>query len=262
MAFFECNIQDEDFYNLNRRTRRDITNDLANLPTAVAEQNLAKYGYTIGDYFTGSSHSMTQETYSNGTVTTSTVSVKFTYHLADMNHEKGTVTPYAITQDHIALLVDTHVMRQWHSEDASTVGYNGSKLHTWLKGDVLNAIKQDMIALIGGSTGLEHLLSNSKLLTTTLVNWAWQESQYIVAPSEIEVYGNTVWSANGYQTGQQAKKLEIFDKYKWTEILDREYVWLKDMQAESFACYVDYSGYANRGRVVYTAFAVGLINFY
>ena len=70
MAFFECNIQDEDFYNLNRRTRRDITNDLANLPTAVAEQNLAKYGYTIGDYFTGSSHSMTQETYSNGTVTT------------------------------------------------------------------------------------------------------------------------------------------------------------------------------------------------
>ena len=244
------------------RTRRDITNDLANLPTAVAEQNLAKYGYAIGDYFTGSSHSMTQETYSNGTVTTSTVSVEFTYHLADMNHEKGTVTPYAITQDHIALLVDTHVTRQWHNGDASTVGYSGSKLHTWLKGDVLNAIKQDMIALFGGSTGLEHLLSNSKLLTTALANWAWQESQYIVAPSEVEVYGSMVWGANGYQTGQQAKKLEIFDKYKWTEILGSEYVWLKDMQAASVACYASRSGSANVSGVVATGFAVGLINFY
>ena len=41
--------------NNTRRTRRNITSDLANLTTAIAEQNLAKYGYAIGDYFVGAS---------------------------------------------------------------------------------------------------------------------------------------------------------------------------------------------------------------
>src|SRR5574344_1568438 len=41
--------------NNTRRTRRNITSDLANLTTAIAEQNLEKYGYAIGDYFVGAS---------------------------------------------------------------------------------------------------------------------------------------------------------------------------------------------------------------
>ena len=39
--------------NITRRKRRNITSNLTNLPTAIAEQDLAKYGYIIGDYFIG-----------------------------------------------------------------------------------------------------------------------------------------------------------------------------------------------------------------
>ena len=224
------------------RERRDITSDLSRLSTAVVEQNLAKYGYKIGDYFTGAS--------------------RYTYILADYNTFKGTSTPYCLTQNHLGIVVDTHTTSQWYSGDASSVGYNGSTLHTYLKDTVMNNIKADMIALFGGSTGLEHLLSHSKLLTTALANWGWQSTQYISALSEVQVSGSRVWGANGYQTGEAAKKLELFDMYKWTEIFGNEYPWLRDMYSASSACNAGNRGAASIDSVTYSYFAVGLINFY
>lgn len=226
----------------SNRIRTDITSNLGNLPQAVAEQNLEKYGYKIGDYFTGASG--------------------YTYILADYNTFKGTVTPFCLTQNHLGIVVDTHTTSQWYSGDASSVGYNGSTLHTLLKGTVMDNIKADMIALFGGSTGLEHLLPHSKLLTTALANWDWQTNQYISALSEIQIIGSTVWSANGYQTGQAAKKLEIFNKYKWTEILEDRYPWLRDMQSASGACSLGADGGAGYFVVTDARFVVGLINFY
>lgn len=225
------------------RERNDITNRLQMLPQAVAEQNLEKYGYKIGDYFTGPV-------------------ANYTYHLADPNTFKGTLTPYCLTQNHLGIVVDTHTISQWYSGDASSVGYNGSTLHTYLKGTVMDNIKADMIYFFGGTTGLEHLLPHSKLLTTALVNWGWQANQYISALSEIQAIGSTVWSANGYQTGEAAKKLEIFNKYKWTEIFENRYPWLRNMQTASYACYLDDSGIANAHSVTFAGYVVGLINFY
>lgn len=226
----------------SNRIRTDITSNLGNLPQAVAEQNLEKYGYKIGDYFTGASG--------------------YTYILADYNTFKGTLTPYCLTQNHLGIVVDTHQTSQWYSGDASNVGYNGSTLHTYLKGTVMDNIKADMIALFGGSTGLEHLLPHSKLLTTALANWGWQANQYISALSEIQAIGSTVWSANGYQTGEAAKKLEIFNKYKWTEIFENRYPWLRNMQAASRACVLNDYGAAYYNSVTLADYVVGLINFY
>lgn len=226
----------------SNRIRTNITSNLTNLPQAVLEQNLEKYGYKIGDYFTGASG--------------------YTYILADYNTFKGKSTSYCITSNHLGIVVDTHTTSQWHSGDASSVGYNGSTLHTYLKGTVMNNIKADMIVLFGGSTGLEHLLPHSKLLTTALANWGWQVNQYISALSEIQAIGSMVWSANGYQTGEAAKKLEIFNKYKWTEIFEDRYPWLRDMQSASNACILDYRGYASCVGVAYAGCVVGLINFY
>jgi hypothetical protein len=224
------------------RERRNITSDLGRLSTAVAEQNLAKYGYKIGDYFTGASG--------------------YTYILADYNTFKGTSTPYCITSNHLGIVVDTHKTSQWHSGDASDVGYNGSVLNTFLKGTVLDTIKTDFKALFGGSTGLEHLIAHSKLYTTALANWAWQANQYISALSEMQVIGSTVWSANGYQTGEAAKKLEIFNKYKWTEIFENRYPWLRNMQSASNACNLGSDGGAYYFSVTGADCVVGLINFF
>ena len=234
-------------YNLNRRTRNNITSNLANLPTAVSEQNLGKYGYSIGDYFTGASG--------------------YTYILADSNTFRGTSTPYCINANHLGIVVDTHAQSQWHSENAATVGYNGSVLHNYLKTTVLDTIKSDFKTLFGGSTGLEHLYSHYKLLTTATANWAWQSDQYISALTCTQVDAGSQWTANGFQEGEASKSLELFRKYKWTEIFGNEYPWLRnisnyDNSSASFACGVDNGGYLSGYGVTDSYFVVGLINFH
>ncbi len=229
------------------RTRNNITSRLSNLSTAVSEQNLAKYGYKIGDYFTGASG--------------------YTYILSDYNTFKGTATPYCLTQNHLGIVVDTHKTSQWHTENASNVGYNGSTLHTFLKGTVMDNIKSDFITLFGGSTGLEHLLFHNKLLTTAFANWGWQIGQYISALTCTQIDAGSQWTANGYQEGEASKSLELFRKYKWTEIFGNEYFWLRNLSnystSGSSACSArDLSHLIGDDRVTSSFFAVGLINFY
>lgn len=229
------------------RTRTNITSRLSNLSQAVSEQNLAKYGYKIGDYFTGASG--------------------YTYILADYNTFKGTSTPYCLTQNHLGIVVDTHKTSQWHSENASSVGYNGSVLHTFLKGTAMDNIKSDFKTLFGGSTGLEHLLPHSKLLTTALANWGWQTNQYISALTCTQIDAGSQWTVNGFQEGDASKSLEVFRKYKWTEIFGNEYLWLRNLSnystAGSFACHADNTGRLDgHYSVTDSYFAVGLINFY
>lgn len=228
-------------------TRNDITSRLSNLSQAVSEQNLAKYGYKIGDYFTGASG--------------------YTYILADYNTFKGTFTPYCLTQNHLGIVVNTHKTSQWHSENASSVGYNGSVLHIFLKGTAMDNIKSDFKTLFGGSTGLEHLLHHSKLLTTSLTNWGWQDNQYISALTCTQIDAGSQWTANGYQEGEASKSLELFRKYKWTEIFGSEYSWLRNLSnystGGSYACYAHRPGYlSGDASVTSSLFAVGLINFY
>ena len=230
--------------NEHRRTRRDITTDLDNLVTAVSEMDLAKYGYAIGDYFTGASG--------------------YTYILADKNTFKGTVTPYCIAGNHIGIVVDTHQTSQWHTGDASNVGYAGSSLHTYLTGTVLTNIKSDLTALFGDWSS--HLISHSKLLTTALANWSWSTDQYIAALSCTQLDAGTQWVANGYQEGEASKSLELFRKYKWTEIFGSEYPWtrcLSNYSGGSYACdAADNGALDGNGSVARAYYAVGLINFH
>lgn len=225
--------------NANRRTRRNITTDLANLSTAVSEQNLARYGYSIGDYFTGASG--------------------YTYILADMNTHKGTNTPYCISANHITIFVNPHTQQAWNTNGLTSGGYNGSDLHSFLKGTVLTNIKSDLTALLGGWS--THLLAHTKLLTTDDANWSYQADQYIVAPSELEVFGSIVCGANFYQTGDSAKKLELFSKYKWTEVFDDGVMWLKDINTNGRACIASGEGYIANSYTGDDRYAVGLIEF-
>lgn len=233
--------------NINRRTRNNISSNLTDLPAAVSEQNLAKYGYTVGDYFDGPSG--------------------YTYILSDMNPFKGTVTPYCINANHLGLIVNTHTTSQWHTESAANVGYAGSTIQAYLASTVLDTIKSDMIALFGGSTGLEHLYSHSKLFTTALASWAWSADQYISALTCTQIDAGSQWTANGYQEGEASKSLELFRKYKWTEIFGGEYLWLRNISnydnTASYACRAHADGYlGGRDSVTGAGYAVGLIIFH
>ena len=229
--------------NYTRRTQRNITNDLAYLPRAVAEQNLEKYGYSIGDYFTGASG--------------------YTYFLADMNTFRGANNDYAvINQNHIAIVVNTGANSKWNETNDTSTGYSGSVLHTYLSGTVLNNIKSDMIALFGGSTGLEHLLSHQLFWTTATSAWGWSSTaQYISALTEPQVYGTNVWAIDGYQTGEAWKHLELFKKFSYMEVLGRIWFWLRSIRSASHACDAGIRGTASFNSASTIDGVVGLILF-
>ena len=226
-----------------RRTRKDITNYLDNLVTAIAAQDLESYGYSIGDYFVGASG--------------------YKYHLADMDTYYGSYASYAVLNTHhIGIVVQTGATAQWNTSGSTSTGYSGSNLHTYLTGTVLNNIKSDMIALFGGTTGLEHLLSHQKLLTNNVSAWAWVTDQYISALSEVQVYSSRVWGIDGYQTGEANKPLQIFQKFRFNEVFGSIWFWLRDIMSASDACYANGSGDADPGPASASSSVVGLILFH
>ena len=63
--------------------------------------------------------------------------------------------------------------------------------------------------------------------------------------SEVEVYGATVWSSSGYDTGTACPQLPLFAKDKACINNRSAYYWLKDVATASNFCFVDGYGDAN-----------------
>lgn len=225
----------------NRRTRRNITNDLANLPAAIAAQDLGKYGYAIGDWFTGASG--------------------YSYILADMDTFYGGYDSYAVlATHHIGIVVDTDQNVQWNTSNDTSSGYVGSNLHTYLTGTVLNNIKSDIAALFGDWSS--HLLKHQKLLSTGTDAWSWSADQYIAALTSVQIHGSPVCDMNWYHTGEGNKPLEVFQKFFYPEILGNQNNWLRSIASASCPC-LAYSGgrAAGDGGASASLGAVGLILF-
>ena len=212
--------------------------DLAVLQQAVAEGNLEKYGLKPGD----------QKTI-NGR----------TYVIAGLNPMKGTSTPYRLTVNHVGLIVIPHTTQAWNASgytyqgaDDRGAGYLNSDLHYYLKNTLLPLVNTDL-----GST---NLLGHSKLLSNAVnqngynkrgeatgcsSSWTWEADCKICALSEVQVYGGTVWSSSGFDTGEACRQLEVFQRYSHTEIFGGEYPWLRDVVSASRAAYCSDHGYAD-----------------
>lgn len=229
---------------LERRTRQDITSRLTSLSNAASEQDLSKYNYTIGDYFTGASG--------------------YTYTIADMDTFYGGFNNDAtVNTHHIVLVVDTKTNSKWNNSNDTSGGYSNSVLQSFLVSTALNSIKNDFVSLFGGSTGFEHLIGHKKILTTGTASWAWTSSNaYISALTEIQVYGATVWSLNGNQTGEACKPLNLFQKYSFREIYGNKSVWLRDIVSSTNASNANNSGFAATNGASNSFGAVGLVLFH
>ena len=229
--------------NNSRRTRRNITSDLANLTTAIAEQNLEKYGYAIGDYFVGASG--------------------YYYYLADMNTNYGGYTNQAVVNTHhCGIVVDTKSTCQWLSEGTVT-NYSSSTLHAFLTNTALPNIKSDIAILFGDWES--HLLKRTELdnaiggLGTT---WKGLKDCLICAMTEVQMYGSMVFGADGNQTGTGCKQLELFRKYRLNEIYGNFSVWLKSLASDSTACVANSDGHVDRASVSGSPRSSGLILFH
>ena len=228
-----------------RRTRRDITNDLENLSTAIERQCLEAYGYTIGDYFTGPSGC--------------------TYCLADMDTFYGGYDRYAVVNTHHIAIVVKPLMTgdiYWTTDSNVSGGYANSNLHSYLQTTVLDDIKSDFIALFGGTTGLEHLISHKKMLSTGITASTWFDDQFISALSEVQVNGSRVFGANGYQIGEARTPLQLFKKYNYNELFGPYAYWLRDIESNTRVCTTGDRGNARYEVVSNKLRVLGLILFY
>ena len=238
---------------ITQRTR--LTDfDLAVLKQAVADGNLEKYGLKVGDYKTINGHD---------------------YVIAGLNVMKGTSTPYRLTQNHVGLIVIPHTTQKWNASgntytgaDSRGAGYKNSDLHYYLVNTLLPLVQTDL--------GAANLLKHSKLLTNAVnqsgINrfgeatgcasgWEWVADQYICALSEVQVYGATVWSSSGYDTGEACRQLDVFRVYNHTEIFGAEYPWLRDVVSASGAALAHRDGHANCNTASYASYVAALVLF-
>ena len=234
----------EQLKNYSRRTIRDITNDLINLPTAVAEQNLEKYGYTIGDYFVGAS--------------------KNKYVIADMNPHHGMVSYNSnISDNHIGVVVYSYNKKSmWYTSESGTlvdlkdIKYIDSTYHKALTTTLLDTVKSDFITLFGGTTGLEHLIPYSVMCGKASLN-----EQYISALSEIQVYGSNVYSGYGDDTGDACKQLSVFNKIKFSNYSVNWFCLRNRASTVGCVCNVSEKGSADKAPHKDPSILVGLILF-
>lgn len=225
---------------------------LADLQAAVADGNLEKHGLKVGDQKTINGH---------------------TYVIAGLNCMKGSHS-YTCTTDHVGLIVIPHTTQVWNASgntytgaDDRGAGYLNSDLHHYLKNTVLPMVQTDL-----GST---NLLAHNKLMSSAVnqngynrfgeatgcsSSWTWSE-EYISALTEMQVYGGTVWSSSGYDTGEADQQLEVFSKYKHTDIFGDEYIWLRDVASATYAAIAYGSGNAHISTASDATYVAALILF-
>ena len=158
-------------------------------------------------------------------------------------------------------------------------GYKASEMNTTVIGSVTTTgstssdatINQQLFAEFGS-----HLKTTKELVTNSINSggynrlgtnsgcsngWEWISAQAILM-SEVEVYGSTVWSSSGYDTGNANHQLEVFANYKAAINNRTAWYWLKDIAYASSFCYYyvsglsDFGGASNSGGYVRPRFVI------
>lgn len=137
----------------------------------------------------------------------------------------------------------------------TTGGYKASEMNVETLGAVASSgstaatasINQQLYAEFGA-----HLQTTRELVSNTLnasginrfgggsnlgcsSNWGWISAQAVLM-SEVEVYGATVWSSSGYDTGNANRQLPLFAFSKQAQNSRSVYYWLKDVASASGFC--------------------------
>lgn len=145
-------------------------------------------------------------------------------------------------------------------------GYAGSYMHVKYLPAVVKALNNAL--------GNGHLVAHNMLMGTavgsSLVNrfgsaggatssWEWQMNQYITLMTEAQIYGGTIWSSSGYDTGQANTKLAAFNLVRWNKFCGNKYMWLRDVASGSRFCSAARDGLAGYYVAAYSLYVVPLI---
>lgn len=144
----------------------------------------------------------------------------------------------------------------------TTGGYKSSEMNTETLGAVASSGSTEVTASINQQLYAEfgtHLQTTRELVSNAInasgVNrfgtsggcsngWEWISAQAVLM-SEVEVYGSTVWSSSGYDTGNANRQLPLFMFSKQAQNNRSAYYWLKDVA--SAACFCIANGHGDSG---------------
>ena len=148
-----------------------------------------------------------------------------------------------------------HFGRSRMNPSNTTVGgYKGSEMNTTVLGAVATAgsttadatINQQLYAEFGA-----HLKKTRELVTNKINanggssnGWEWVDAQAILM-SEVELYGSTVWSSSGFDTGNANHQFELFANSKSAINNRSAWYWMKDVASASEFCDCNNNGRAD-----------------
>ena len=141
--------------------------------------------------------------------------------------------------------------KRMNSTNTTVGGYVASEMYTATLGEVVSTgstaagatINQQLYAEFGSHLKTtRELLSNSMGASLTnrfgsaggaSNNWGWYSCQACLM-SEVEVYGSTVWSSSGYDTGTGCVQLPLFAFSKKAVNNRSSWYWLKDIASSAY----------------------------
>lgn len=149
-------------------------------------------------------------------------------------------TPY-INQHHITLIPRIPLFNaQMNSTNTTPGGYKGSAMHT----STLPTVVSNLQTVLGSNLLKRYALLSNEVNTTisnmfgnasgASFSFEWSEV-YATLPSEVQIYGSTIWSSSGYDTGEACMKLPVFNFINHTQF-GRWTFWLRGVASSSEFC--------------------------
>ena len=213
-----------------RHKMKNIRSIISNLPQAVAEQDLGKYGYSIGDYFNGPSG--------------------YCYFLADLDTFFAQYYSEPLwNKHHLAMLVIPPTQSKWKDTADTSTGYKNSTLQSTLVNTIYPNVNSDFKELFGGADN-EHV-RNTLWKMTSSNSASSPDYARIVALTENQVFGSRIFTISTEPADESYKQLEIFRKYHFALPIYMSGViaystgfWLRNIHNSTQACFADVGGYA------------------
>lgn len=176
----------------------------------------------------------------------------------DTEYNKGDT---ALTKHHISVIPVDYITTSYMNETNTTVGgYKGSYMHTTKLPEIATQLK----TVLGS-----HLLTHRCLLSNAISadaysaagagwkgsssGWEWVDCELVLL-TEVQVYGSTVFASSGYDIGEGASKLPLFNFINHVR-LSRAWFWLRCVASSTNFCdaggagYAYYAGASNVGNV-------------
>ena len=171
--------------------------------------------------------------------------------------QRGGINPYQFggtPTDCLVMVPDTHFgMSKMNATNDTTGGYKSSFMVSTILPNINSQLETTNIA--GHIVPTNELITNSinasgwgKLGSASGASnkWEWTNggsdrlaTQKCVLMSEMEVYGGTVFSSSGYDTGNACFQLEAFKNSKDAAMPYPIYFWLKDVASAAHFCYAN-----------------------